>query len=111
MNITELVDIAWDHAEQHGFHEDMSNVVPVKLALIHAEVSEALEAHRESDILTIRTTDARGNLKPEGFASELADIMIRVADLAGILEIDLEGAIKEKMAYNQTRPYKHGKAY
>ena len=98
MNITELVDIAWKHAEDHGFHEDMGNVVPVKLALIHAEVSEALEAHRESDIITHYTTDPRGRAKPEGLATELADIIIRVADLAGILEIDLEGAINQKIA-------------
>jgi NTP pyrophosphatase (non-canonical NTP hydrolase) len=34
---------------------------------------------------------------------ELADAMIRIADLAGALGLDLGGAIAEKMAYNATR--------
>lgn len=34
---------------------------------------------------------------------ELADAVIRIADLAGALDLDLGGAIAEKMAYNATR--------
>lgn len=46
--------------------------------------------------------------KPCGIPSELADIVIRVADLSGRHGIDLERAIKEKMAYNATRSHRHG---
>jgi len=46
--------------------------------------------------------------KPEGVPSELADIVIRVFDMCGYYGIDLYAAIKEKMAYNESRPYKHG---
>lgn len=49
--------------------------------------------------------------KPEGVAVELADAVIRIADLCGHLGIDLDAVIEEKMAYNADRPYKHGKRF
>ncbi len=44
-------------------------------------------------------------------AVELADAVIRIADLCGHLGIDLDAVIEEKMAYNADRPYKHGKRF
>ena len=67
-----------------------------KLALIHSEISEAMEGDRKSlkdDHLTDR--DMR--------EVELADAVIRIFDLAGAYGMDLGGAIAEKMAYNQSR--------
>jgi len=46
--------------------------------------------------------------KPEGVPSELADAVIRIADLCGYYGINLEKAIEEKMSYNEKREYKHG---
>ena len=46
--------------------------------------------------------------KPERFTVELADILIRIADLCGEFNLDLEDALKTKMEYNKTRPYRHG---
>lgn len=66
-----------------------------KLALVHSEVSEALECVRRGDVYG-------------PFADELADIVIRVADLAGAIGCDLDEAIRRKMAYNKTRPERHG---
>ena len=42
---------------------------------------------------------------------ERADAVIRIADLCGHLGIDLEAASDLKMAYNETRPFKHGKRF
>ena len=42
---------------------------------------------------------------------EIADAVIRIFDLAGIYGIDLDWHVRAKMAYNETRPYKHGKKY
>ena len=54
---------------------------------------------------------APGPFKPEGVPSELADIVIRCFDMAGVEGIDLAGMIGEKITYNATRPYKHGRKF
>lgn len=46
--------------------------------------------------------------KPEGVGAELADVVIRIADMCGLYGIDLQARIEEKMEYNLTRPYRHG---
>lgn len=43
-----------------------------------------------------------------GIPYELADTIIRIFDICGHYEIDIEKAIQEKMAYNKERAYKHG---
>lgn len=94
----------WDGAPEEGspWFVDM---VAGKLMLIVSEAAEALEDLRVKDI---HENTVREDGKPEGFASELADIVIRVFDLAGFLGIDLEEAIRLKMAHNETRPHRHG---
>ena len=68
--------------------------IPCRLALVHSEVSEALEGFRNND--------------PENFVEELADIIIRVLDTAGGLDLDISGAVADKLQKNRTRGYRHG---
>ena len=71
-------------------------IVAEKLCLIHSEVSEAMEASRKNlmdDKLTHR----------KGVEVELADAVIRILDLCGALELDIDGAINEKRTYNSKR--------
>lgn len=82
-----------------------ANSVAAKLALIHSEVSEALEEVRDSEDLT-EVEVVRGKLV--GFSTELADVVIRVLDLASALGIDLQDAIERKHRYNETRTHRHG---
>lgn len=71
-------------------------LVAASLALVHSEVSEALEGHRKGKFdehLPLRSA----------IEVELADAVIRIGDLAGALGLDLGTAIAEKMAYNAVR--------
>ena len=43
--------------------------------------------------------------------SELADCIIRCLDTMHSLGVDIDGVVARKMAYNASRPHKHGKAY
>jgi NTP pyrophosphatase (non-canonical NTP hydrolase) len=47
----------------------------------------------------------------DSFEDEIADAFLRLMDLCGAMNIDIESAIKAKAAYNELRPHKHGKAY
>lgn len=66
------------------------------IALIHSELSEALEADRK-DLMD----DHLPNRK--GVEVELADALIRIFDLAGRMGLDLGAAVVEKFEYNKNR--------
>lgn len=90
-------------AVEKGFWEDNIDIhfILSKLALVHSEVSEVLEATRKE----------KG---PRAIAEELADIIIRVLDLykglesRGWVDEDIDEVLESKMRYNTTRPRKHG---
>ncbi len=46
----------------------------------------------------------RGLLRRDGYEVELADTLIRIFDYAGGFGYDLQGAYREKMAYNALAP-------
>ena len=106
MNLKDMQREAHDNAVERGFWENERNTGEL-LALIHSEVSEALEEYRNGR-MKVASRPIGDISKPEGFVTELADIIIRVADLAEAYGYDLDVAVGEKMAYNRTRPYRHG---
>ena len=92
------------NAVEHGWWENGSGNIPELLMLIVSEVSEALEAFRRDEMETYYTPEG----KPEGFWTELSDAVIRIMDLAGAYNVDLEHIIALKHEYNKTRSYRHG---
>jgi hypothetical protein len=74
------------------------------LMLAVTELSEALEAHRKNLM-----DDKLPHHK--GMTVEIADAIIRLMDTGYGLGLPVAEALIEKLAYNRTRPFKHGKAY
>lgn len=102
-----LTEACYETAKASGWHNDPKTglprtdeenkaMFPVRIALCHSELSEALEGDRKDlwdDHLPIRKMAE----------VELADTVIRIFDLAGAMHYDLGGAIAEKLAYNARR--------
>ena len=105
--------------------EFLEEIIATKLMLAVSELSETLEEvragkdpkevyyTRSQKILPDGTKfpipcEKEPGAKPEGVPIELADVVIRVFDLAEWLGIDLVSAIQEKMNYNESREYRHG---
>ncbi len=74
------------------------------IALMHSELSEALEAYRDRRLEPYTTEKG----KPDDVGSEFADVLIRLLDVADIYGIDLDREYERKLSYNRTRSFQHG---
>lgn len=83
----------WEEYEQSWSDTLKLYIISTKFALIHSEISEAFEGFRK---------DKMDDHLPTRMAVEveLADTLIRIFDLAGRLNLDLENAVKDKIIYN-----------
>ena len=132
MRIIGLNDAAiqiFEDNSARGFHD-----APIEngtlLMLVVSELSEALEADRKgkhADIDAYNANLQADDINPgdreeydrgafvflikDTFEDEIADAMIRLLDLSALRGIDIEWHIEQKLAYNRTRPHKHGKDY
>jgi len=129
-----LISQAHEMAKSKGFWDEKRNTGEL-LMLVVSELSEGLEALRKDDYadqavveslshdLELDRTDEEFMLKAltwktafeqgvkSSFEDEMADVAIRLFDLCGGLNIDLEKHIEMKMKYNSMRGYKHGKKF
>jgi NTP pyrophosphatase (non-canonical NTP hydrolase) len=110
-NLNDLARVIHQTARSKGFYDDEFLPEPgmltatkanralasEKLALIHSEVSEILDARRDGDL-------------PKE-AEEVADVLIRVLDYAAWRGIDLDTEVAAKMTVNEQRPRLHGRQF
>lgn len=106
MNLNEFQKDVYQVAVDHGFWEEDN--IPIatkkaeKIALMHSELSEALEGIRKP---------GQDKYCPE-FTNEeveLADCLIRMLDYCQKYDLRLTEAAIAKNEFNRGRPYKHGK--
>lgn len=107
LTLNELRDMALDTATRHGFTDatDLEDFMLMTTEIV--EATEDIRAGKAPDETWYE--DKKPIPKPCGVPSEMADVMIRVLHYCGKKKIDIAKAVREKMVYNESRPYKHGK--
>lgn len=127
-SLTTLANTIHSGNVKRGFYDDPKEVGTV-LMLIVTELAEAMESYRSNNSIpadrmeTLEwdskedepfTTEDINQFKlvvKDTFEDEIADTIIRLFDLCGWMNIDIHKHIMLKLKYNDTRPYKHGKAF
>lgn len=95
-----FAEYCYQKAKEKGWWDEDRNDGEM-IALMHSELSEALEGLRkpqQSEKLPNYTL----------VEEEMADVMIRIFDFCGARGIRLGDAVREKIKFNENRPYKHG---
>lgn len=93
----------YENNVRHGFTgPDIPFNAGEKIALMHSELSEALEYERKGN--------GKSDHIPQfsGVEEEFADVIIRIMDYAAHKGLDVAGAVAAKHEFNLTRPFKHG---
>lgn len=92
----------WKHKEvgdpDQRYMWENPSIWAEKIALIHSEATEMLEALRKGqgkDVL----------------AEECADLLIRLLDFCAARDIDIQAAYEQKVEKNKGRPYLHGRHF
>lgn len=122
MTLETLETEAHGNSERKGFWDEISEAQAVgdqvkfralvneKLMLVNSELVEAMDELRSGH--TVSEVYEGENGKPEGFAVEIADAIIRLFDLTGGLNVGVVEIIEKKMAYNSaSRGHLHGRSF
>lgn len=99
--LNEMAKKFYDIAASKGFHDTPGNIGE-RVALIHSEASELLEAYRNGNPPCTKCPELTSA------EEEVADIIVRTLDLSYEFGIDVDKAIAAKVAYNEGRPRMHG---
>ena len=123
--MNDLRDAIHTNAKNKGFWDKERNIAE-SLMLVVTELAEAVEVHRAGKTKTDLTPEIKESLQSmndeeyaehfvllikDTFEDEMADSIIRILDLCGGLNIDIDFHIQSKMKYNATRERLHGKKY
>ena len=95
-------EINFEISDNHGFEDDASYNFGEKLALMHSELSEALEYYRHGDPESDHIPGF------SGIEEEYADCIIRIMNSAQRHGFRIAEAVLAKQAFNASRPFKHG---
>ena len=98
----------WTKADGEAVTEDDVAEVASKIALVSGEAHELLEAWRMPDPWE---HCGKEGCELDRMAEELADIQLRLVDLATFFCVDLGLAVKKKLEYNRGRVAMHGKRF
>ena len=109
MRINETVKGVHATAKKKGWWDRERDPLELHMLMV-SEIAEATEAVRRGYPAAFKFNQPLESEdgKPEGEAIELIDCVIRIMDYFGHMGWDMERLLKWKMAYNKTRPYRHG---
>ena len=100
LELSEFFGSVHETAQEKGWHDEPRET-GTWLALMHSELSEALEADRK-DLVSEHIPEF------SGLEEELADVIIRIGDFSTLMGLRVVEAMIAKAEFNKGREHKHG---